>query len=71
MLDGAILASGIHCLNDDQHTVLVVRIEFILQFRHLGDAFFQQGLSLLFCEHFMVIIRIEFLKIEILAIGDL
>ncbi len=46
MLDGAILAGGIHRLKDDQHGVTIGRVEQILQVAQLLDLIAQQRFAL-------------------------
>ena len=47
VFDRAVLAGGVHRLEDQQHGPLVLGVELVLQFAQPGDAFLQPFLRLL------------------------
>jgi len=45
VLDGAVLASGVHGLKDEQQSPAVLRVKHLLEVAEAGDAVFEQALG--------------------------
>jgi hypothetical protein len=72
MLDGAILAGGIHGLEDEQHGPAVLRVKDVLQFGERLDTVFQSflGAGLVFRREIARISRIDILETKLFAVSN-
>jgi hypothetical protein len=64
---GSVLSGRIHCLEDDQHTVLIVGVQLILNLGQFLAAVLQYLLSLLLVEVLALILGREILELDLLT----
>jgi len=73
MLDGAVFAGRVHCLKDQEHSPLVLGVQFILELRESchtrGQRFLRSWLVCLF-RKFKRIVWIDILETEIFTFAD-